>query len=65
MTGFSKNIVKRNNAKNNDDIYVTGNLGDSYIGLKVLKKKIKLTQKLNKYFIKILSSESALQFATN
>ena len=44
VTGFSKNIVKRNNAKNNDDIYVTGNLGDSYIGLKVLKKKIKLTQ---------------------
>ena len=36
--GFSNKIVLRNNAKKNDDIYVTGNLGDSFIGLKVLKK---------------------------
>ena len=27
--GYSKKIIKRNNAKKNDDIYVTGNLGDS------------------------------------
>ena len=31
--GFAKNIIFRNKAKLNDDIYVTGNLGDSYIGL--------------------------------
>ena len=37
--GFSDKIVFRNKAKINDDIYVTGNLGDSFIGLKVLKKK--------------------------
>ncbi len=37
--GFSKNIVFRNKAKLHDDIYVTGNLGDSFIGLLVLKKK--------------------------
>ena len=37
--GLSKKIVKRNNVKINDDIYVTGNLGDSFIGLNVLKKK--------------------------
>ena len=36
--GFSNNIVYRNKAKLNDDIYVTGNLGDSFIGLKVLQK---------------------------
>ncbi len=50
--GFSKKIVFRNKAKINDDIYVTGNLGDSYIGLKILKKKIKLNKNLNNYFIK-------------
>tara|TARA_Y100000590_G_scaffold146046_1_gene167907 strand:+ start:5660 stop:6619 length:960 start_codon:yes stop_codon:yes gene_type:complete len=49
--GFSKKIIKRNNAKINDDIYVTGNLGDSYIGLNVLKKKIKFNNKINNYFI--------------
>jgi thiamine-monophosphate kinase len=48
--GFSNNIIYRNRACINDDIYVTGNLGDSYLGLLVLKKKIKLTNSLNKYF---------------
>ena len=50
--GFSKNIVKRNNAKIHDDIYVTGNLGDSYVGLLVLNKKIKFNYNLNDYFEK-------------
>ena len=31
--GFSNKIVTRNKSKFNDDIYVTGNLGDSFIGL--------------------------------
>ncbi len=48
--GFSKNIIFRNKAKLNDDIYVTGNLGDSYVGLNVLKKKIKLNKSLERYF---------------
>ena len=48
--GFSKKIVFRNNAKLNDDIYVTGNLGDSFTGLKILKKKIKTNYSLRKYF---------------
>ena len=52
VLGFSNKIVKRNGAKNNDDIYVTGNLGDSFIGLSVLKKKININNKLNNYFIK-------------
>ena len=50
--GYSKNIVYRNKVKLNDDIYVTGNLGDSYVGLQILQNKIKTTKKLKKYFIK-------------
>jgi thiamine-monophosphate kinase len=50
--GFSNNIVFRNNAKINDDIYVSGNLGDSYAGLKILKKNISLNKNLSKYFIR-------------
>jgi thiamine-monophosphate kinase len=50
--GYSKNIVYRNKAKINDDIYVTGNLGDSFVGLKVLQNKFKVTKKLKSYFIK-------------
>ena len=38
--GFSSSIIFRNKAKFNDDIYVTGNLGDSYMGLQILKKKV-------------------------
>ena len=49
--GFSKKIIKRNNAKVGDDIYVTGNLGDSYIGLNILKKKIYIKNKFKNYFI--------------
>ena len=50
--GYSKNIVFRNRSKLNDDIYVTGNLGDSYIGLQVLKGKISVNNKMSKFFIK-------------
>ena len=49
--GFSNNIVERNKAKINDDIYVTGNIGDSYLGLKIIRNKIKINSKLKKYFI--------------
>ena len=49
--GFSKKIILRNNAKLGDDIYVTGNLGDSYAGLKILKKSININKNLKKYFI--------------
>ena len=49
--GFAKHIIFRNKAKIHDDIYVTGNLGDSYLGLLVLRNKIKLNNFLKKYFI--------------
>ncbi len=50
--GFSSNIIFRNKAKFNDDIYITGNLGDSYMGLEILKKKFSFKKDLNKYFLK-------------
>ena len=50
--GYSKRIIKRNKSKNGDDIYVTGNIGDSYLGLQILKKRVFLNLKTNKYFIK-------------
>ena len=50
--GFSNKIVFRNKAKLNDDIYVTGNLGDSFVGLKILQKKIHLNKNLTEYFKK-------------
>ena len=50
--GFSDKIIFRNKAKINDDIYVTGYLGDSFVGLKVLQKKINLNKILTNYFKK-------------
>ena len=50
--GYSNNIVYRNKSRLNDDIYVTGNLGDSFIGLQILKGKIKINNKMSKFFIK-------------
>ena len=51
VIGFSKKIVFRNKAKINDDIYVTGNIGDSFIGLNVINKKINLKRNYNNYFL--------------
>ena len=50
--GYSNDIVYRNKSKLNDDIYVTGNLGDSFIGLQILKSKIKVNKEMSKFFIK-------------
>ena len=49
--GFATKIVERNKAIINDDIYVTGNIGDSYLGLKIIKNKISVNSKLKKYFL--------------
>ena len=48
--GFSQRIIPRNNAKLNDDIYVTGDLGDSFIGLNILTNNIFSNKTLNRYF---------------
>ena len=50
--GYSNDIVYRNKSRLNDDIYVTGNLGDSFIGLQILRGKIKINNKMSKFFIK-------------
>ena len=50
--GYSKKIVQRNKCKNGDDIYVTGNIGDSYLGLQILKRNILLKRKSYNYFVK-------------
>ena len=49
--GYSKRIVQRNKCKNGDDIYVTGNMGDSYLGLQILKRKVLLNKKEQNYFV--------------
>ena len=50
--GHSNKIILRNKAKKNDDIYVTGNLGDSFAGLMILKKKISTNSNLKNFFKK-------------
>ncbi len=50
--GYAKKIIYRNKAKLNDDIYISGDLGDSFLGLQILKKKIKVNKLFSKYFIK-------------
>ena len=49
--GYSNKIIYRNKAKLNDDIYVTGNLGDSYLGLRLLKNKINAKKKDILFFV--------------
>ncbi|MDC1033356.1 thiamine-phosphate kinase [Candidatus Pelagibacter sp.] len=49
--GYSKKIIFRNKANLNDDIYITGNLGDSFMGLQILKNKVKVKKKVREYFI--------------
>jgi len=49
--GYSNKIIYRNKARLNDDIYVTGNLGDSYLGLKVLSNKAKFKNKDKLFFV--------------
>ena len=51
FVGYSQKIIYRNNSNIKDDIYVTGNIGDSYIGLQILKKKIRVSKKETNYFV--------------
>ena len=71
--GYSKKIIYRNQALVNDDIYVTGDLGDSFMGLQILKNKIKVSKKLKNYFaqkyylpdIRIKLTKKLLNFANS
>ena len=49
--GYANKIIYRNKAKLHDDIYVTGNLGDSYLGLKLLSNKLNIKKKDKLFFI--------------
>ncbi len=69
--GYSKKIIYRNKALINDDIYVTGVLGDSFMGLQILKNNIKVSKELKNYFtqkyylpdIRIKMTKKLLNFA--
>ena len=50
--GEKEKIVYRNTAQLGDDIWIAGELGDSEIGLRIIKKELKTTEKLSRYFIK-------------
>ena len=53
VVGYSnKNPVLRSGAKVNDDIYITNTIGDAFVGLKLLKGKIKLSKKNSDYFVR-------------
>ena len=49
-----KNIILRNKISIDDDIWVTGSLGESYVGLKILKNKVSKSIDINikNYFLK-------------
>ena len=51
---LKKNALLRSNAKKEDDIWVTGELGLAALGLAKLQKKIQLTQSLSKKSIRAL-----------
>ena len=47
----SGNIIKRNGARINDDIWITGNLGNSFAGLMFKKNMLKASNAIKKKFI--------------
>ena len=50
---INKNLeIFQNKFNLNDDIWITGNIGDSKIGLEILKKNISANTKIKQYFIK-------------
>ena len=62
---FKKNPILRSNAKIDDDIYVTGDLGDSYLGLLTMYKKIKF-KNFKKYFVDSYEKPKLpIKFSTN
>ena len=61
--GYHKSIIKRSTCLKNDDIYLTGNIGDSSVGLSFLKNKINSSRKSKTYFVnKYFKPELAFGF---
>ena len=52
--GYAKKnlIISRNKAKIGNSIWVTGNIGNSYVGLLLKKNKIKVPKKIENFFLK-------------
>ncbi len=58
VLGYSnKKPILRSGAKIHNDVYITGNLGDSYLGLLIKKKKLN-AGKYKKYFIQRFENPS-------
>ncbi len=65
VLGYSKKLpVLRSTCNVNDDIYVTGNIGDSYIGLNILKKKYNFGKKNNFFINKYYKPDLACKFSS-
>jgi thiamine-monophosphate kinase len=60
-----KNVLLRSNAKIEDDIWVTGDLGLAALGLKIIKKKIIAPNLITKKSIQALEKPKPNQFAIN
>mgnify|MGYP006248806267 FL=1 len=59
-----QNFMKRSGAKDNDDVYVTGNLGEAYLGLNLLTDNKKNLSNIEKLWIdKYLKPKLHFEFA--
>jgi len=53
-------VLYRSGAKSGDSIYLTGNVGDSFAGLKIIKKEISSPKSIESHFIKIHNEPNPL-----
>ena len=53
---YTKKIISRKRCLNKDDIYVTGNIGDPFVGLCILKNKIKTSSNLKNILLTNISN---------